>query len=137
LEIRRPDCLRIAVFQYTIIYNDKNRKSKIWKTLNTLHSVSYLSGWCSIESKRKSTYFNIQLYITIRIENLKFEKHIWYLIVYNYCIYICTVLYDLIKLSQFGHIVGGIWQDEDGTRRSPHFTWAHILKIHCLEIKQY
>jgi hypothetical protein len=22
----------------------------------------------------------------------------------------------------FGHIVGGIWQDEDGTRRSPHFT---------------
>ena len=35
---------KINVFQYTIIYNDKNRKSKIWKTLNTLHSVSYLSG---------------------------------------------------------------------------------------------
>jgi hypothetical protein len=24
---------KINVFQYTIIYNDKNRKSKIWKTL--------------------------------------------------------------------------------------------------------
>ena len=32
--------------------------------------------WCSIESKRKSTYFNIKLYKTITIESLKFEKHL-------------------------------------------------------------
>jgi hypothetical protein len=38
-----------------------------------------------------------------------------------------TIIYK--NCHSFGHIVGGIWQDEDGTRRSPHFTWAPILII--------
>ena len=38
----------------------------------------------------------------------------YYLIVYNYCIYICTVLYDLIKLSQFWT---HRWQDMARWRR--------------------
>jgi hypothetical protein len=35
----------------------------------------------------------------------------------------------IVPVLSLQYIFGGIWQDEDGTRRSPHFTWAHILII--------
>ena len=58
-------------FKIETIFPYKSLYISFWQS-----SLNMSSFWCSIESKRKSTYFNIQLYITIRIENLKLEKHL-------------------------------------------------------------
>ena len=54
-------------FKIETIFPYKSLYISFWQS-----SLNMSSFWCSIESKRKS----IQLYITIRIENLKFEKHL-------------------------------------------------------------
>ena len=33
-----------------------------------------------------------------------------------------NIICDILRIHGLPHSFGGIWQDEDGTRRSPHFT---------------